>query len=176
MNTDDDSDMRTTQKELIKSLHLVEGEPLSVSDPRDYRRGMLLGFVLVLIGFVSAILFAILVAEELIISRPGWSTIVLALGGTLWVGAIGGAGFLVMHKGKLGLRIIYSLSALFVYFFCRSTVHLLFMRTRDDVYQAIWSGLWLMAWLSFAAYFHTRRSQFTHWWDSTGGGSQSGQT
>jgi hypothetical protein len=131
---------------------------------------MLLGFFLMLLGIISAIPFVL----GLIGGPPGLGTAAVAMAGILWVGAFVGAGFLLMHKGRLGLWIIYFLSAVFVYWFCTSTFHLLSTRSRNDIYLVIWNGFCLMIWLSIAQYFHNRRRQFTRWLGSTGN-SQSEQ-
>jgi len=126
-----------------------------------------MGFVLTTLGLVLGIVWGIPLVAGLFVS-PGAQTLVAAMTGMLWICAVVGAGFVIMHKGRVGLWFVYFLTAVFVYWFSAGAVHYLSTQSRNSVYRVIWNGFLLIVWLSIASYFRNRRTQFTGWWDSAG--------
>jgi hypothetical protein len=141
-----------------------ESEQIGVTDPRDYRRGTLFGSILVLVG---ALMGTLLLVSSLEPYHERVRVAVLSLiSGLAFSGMLILTGLLLVGKGKLGLWVMYFLSALFIYSFCAGTVRGVVSHTRDDVYGIMMGGILLFFWLSLAGYFHNRRKLFTGWWGS----------
>jgi hypothetical protein len=146
----------------------IENEPLAVTDPRDYRRGVLFGSVLVVIGALIGVLR--LISDLGILLDRGPSVGASILLGLVFPGTLIVAGLLLVGKGKLGLWLMYCCSALLAYEFGAGVWHDLVSNRRDSVAGIIsgvlfWAIL-LTIWFSIAGYFHNRRKQFTGWWGS----------
>jgi hypothetical protein len=144
------------------SVPQVQPEGLSPTDPRDYRRGILFGSLLVLLGILFGV-FLIIAFVGAPLTRPNIIAVVLAL---TWIAMLVVTGLLLIGKGKAGLSIMYFWSALFIYSFCANILRLFVSRGRDDVYGVMLDGALLTPWLSIAGYFHNRRKQFTGRWGS----------
>jgi hypothetical protein len=75
-------------------------------------------------------------------------------------------GVLVIGRAKLGLWLMYLLTADFVYSLIVRCVHALRTRGFDDIYRALFDACVLGVWLCIAAYFYNRRGMFTGFWGS----------
>jgi hypothetical protein len=141
----------------------IENEPFAVTDPRDYRRGVLFGSVLVVTGALIGVLSLISNLGILLDRGPNVGASILL--GLVFPGILIVTGLLLVGKGKLGLWLMYCCSALLVYEFGAGVWH------RRDSMAGIISGtsFWvvlLVIWFSIVGYFHNRRKQFTGWWGS----------
>lgn len=148
----------------MRNVPIVHAEVPSPTDPRDYRRGALLGSVLVVLGILAWVLFAVMLIADPVGKDFRW----LVLYGIIAGAAFVIPGILMIQRSKLGLWIMYLLSAMFVYDFCRGTIQALKHHTRDDIYGIYMSAALPVLWLSIAMYFHNRRALFTGWWRSEG--------
>jgi Ca2+/Na+ antiporter len=142
----------------------IENAPNGVTDPRDYRRGMLFGSILVVVGVLMGILSLVLSLQPY--HERGRVAVLSLISGLVFSGMLILTGLLLVGKGRLGLWVMYFLSALFIYSFCAGTVRGVASHTADDVYGIIMGGILLFFWLSLAGYFHNRRKLFTGWWGS----------
>lgn len=146
----------------------IENETFAVTDPRDYRRGVLFGSVLVVTGALIGVL-CVISDLGILLDR---SSIVGAsiLLGLVFPGFLIVTGLLLVGKGKLGLWLMYCCSAFLAYMFGVGVWHDLVSSRRDSMAGIIsgvlfWAIL-LTIWFSIAGYFHNRRKQFTGWWGS----------
>jgi hypothetical protein len=142
-----------------------ESESIGITDPRDYRRGMLFGSILVVAGALLGILSFVTSVEEI---QEGAPVAVMAIYyfGFALSGMLIFSGLLLVRRGKLGLWGMYFLSALFIYSFCFETVDRLVSHTQEDAYGIMMGGILLFLWLSLTGYFHNRPKLFTGWWGS----------
>ncbi|HKS80778.1 MAG TPA: hypothetical protein VJR23_04675 [Candidatus Acidoferrales bacterium] len=146
----------------MKNAPVVQLESLSPTDPRDFRHGVLFGSLLVLLGGIAAAL----VVVGLIATPFGVKDVSIIVSGLIAAGEFAIPGFLLIHRGKLGLWIMYLLSGFFAYEFCRAAIHAPQKQARDDIYGIYISGALMALWLSIAKYFYNRRALFTGWWRS----------
>jgi hypothetical protein len=135
----------------------------SSTDIRDYRRGTLLGSLIVLVGM----LFGLVVLFGLIGHNPGMhlSSILLAMALPTSFVLIG---LLIIGRAKLALWLMYLLAAALVYSFSSQFVHAFQTRRSDDIYSVFFDVIWVGFWLSIVMYFHNRRRTFTGFWGSLG--------
>jgi len=131
------------------------------TDSRDYRRGKLLGAMMVVIG-------TLLAAALIVIALSGppriawvWTIEAMVVPALLVL-----TGLLVIGRAKLALWLMYLLTADFVYSFIREFVRALTSRKSDDIYSAMFDACVLSLWLCIAAYFYNRREMFTGFWAS----------
>ena len=135
----------------------------SSTDIRDYRRGTLLGSLIVLIGMF----FGLVVLFGLISHGPGMhlSSILLAMAFPIFFILIG---LLIIGRAKLALWLMYLLAAGLLYSFSSQIVRAFQTRRSDDIYSVFFDVIWVGFWLSIAMYFHNRRRMFTGFWGSLG--------
>jgi hypothetical protein len=141
----------------------MEGGPIQPeADLQSYKFERICGWGIFAVGstiLVAAIAYAVKtgVGSELAtfyaaMARPGAGLILL----------LTGLGLVRCHR--MGLWLLYFLTAVWLYGFCLTTTHRLISGTRDDIYGIIWAALWMIAWLYVAGYFYRRRHQFTGPW------------
>jgi hypothetical protein len=75
-------------------------------------------------------------------------------------------GILVIGSAKLGLWLMYLLTADFVYSLILQFVHALRTKGFDDIYRALFDACVLSIWLCIVAYLYSRREMFTGFWGS----------
>ncbi|MGB7752323.1 MAG: hypothetical protein WCF88_12305 [Candidatus Acidiferrales bacterium] len=142
-------------------MYVAESNSLSPTDPRDYRWGKLLGWLMVVVGALFALM--LIVTEMSDASSVRWVWVIEAMIGPALLIL---TGVLVARRAKLGLWLMYLLSAGFVYSLVLQFVHAFRTRGFNDIYSALFEACVLGVWLSIAAYFHTRRGMFTGVWAS----------
>jgi hypothetical protein len=145
-----------------------EAEPLGVTNPRDYRRGILFGSVLVVIGALIGVFW--LLSDFEFISSQGPIVGMSFILGLAFPGLLIVTGLLLVNKGKLGLWMLYLCSAFLVFGFGVGVLHDVVSKKQDSVAGIIagillWGILFTM-WFSIVGYFHNRRKQFTGLWSS----------
>jgi hypothetical protein len=130
----------------------------SANDAQAYKFGRVCGWVIFAVGstiFFAGIAYAVKtgVGSEL-------ATFFAAM-------AVPGAGLILLLTGlglvrrhRVGLWLLYIVTAVWLYGFCSTTTHRLISGTRDDIYGIIWAAIWMIAWLYVAGYFYRRRHQF----------------
>jgi Ca2+/Na+ antiporter len=143
------------------SVRTVESDSLSPIDPRDYRRGNLLGSMMVLFGALLALMLIVTA-----IGNPPGLHWISVLKMTVIPAVLILIGLLVIGRAKLALWLMYLLTAEFVYSLIREFVHALRTRRSDDIYSALFDACVLSVWLCIAAYFYNRRAMFTGFWGS----------
>ena len=137
----------------------VEPHSLSPTDPRDYRRGNLLGSMRV----VVAALFALILIVGAVGDAPATNWISL-LKMIAFPALLILTGLLVIARAKLALWLGYLLTAAFVYSFIRESVHAVRTRRSDDIYNVLFDACVLPVWLCMAAYFYDRCRMFAGFW------------
>jgi hypothetical protein len=137
----------------------VDSESLSPTDPRDYRRGNLLGSMMVVVGTLLAVVFIVVA-----ISNARSMHWVSAIEAMILPVLLILTGLLVIGRAKLALWLMYLLNADFVYSLMREVVHALNARRPDDIYSMLLDACVLSVWLCIAAYFYNRRGRFTGIW------------
>ena len=143
------------------SVRSIEPDTLSPADPRDYRRGNLLGSLMAVVGALFAL---ILIAVEITgASSIRWVWVIEAM---IVPALLIFTGLLVIGRAKLALWLMYVLTAEFVYSLIREFVHALRTRQSDDIYRVLFDACVLSVWLCIAAYFYNRRRMFTGFWGS----------
>jgi hypothetical protein len=143
------------------SVHIVESESLLPTDPRDYRWGKLLGSTMVVVGAVFV--FVLVVVTMGSVPRASW---VSAFGAMIVPALLILTGLLVLGRAKLGLWLMYLLTADFVVSFARQVVHAFRTNSRDDIYDVFLGTILLSFWMCFVRYLHNRRRMFTGIWRS----------
>ena len=143
----------------------------SSTDIRDYRRGTLLGSLVVLVGMF----FGLVVLFGLISHSPGMrlSSMLLAVAFPTFFILIG---LLVICRAKLALWLMYLLAAGLVYSFSSQIVPAFLTRRSEDIYSVFFDVIWLVFWLSIVMYFHNRRRMFTGFWGSLGTNTSQNRT
>jgi energy-converting hydrogenase Eha subunit A len=142
----------------------VESDSLSAANPRDYRRGKLLGWMMVVVGALFALI--LIVTEMSDGSSIRWVWVIEAM---IEPALLILTGILVIGRAKLGLWLIYLITAGFVYSLIVKFVHALRTREFDDIYSALFDACVLGVWFCIAAYFYNRREMFTGFWVSLEG-------
>jgi hypothetical protein len=127
-------------------------------DPKDYRRGTLLGSLIVALGAF----YAWNAIRVVVIDAGGSLLFVVFL--TVMAGFVGGSGVLLMRRAKLGLWGLYCLSAYFVVLFLSGLVRNVILRSEDGAPKAIVEASLLLIWFSIVGYFFKRRRQFAKLW------------
>ena len=143
----------------------------SSTDVRDYRRGTLLGSLIVLVGM----LFGLVVLFGLISHNPGMhlSSILLAMALPTSFVLIG---LLIIGRAKLALWLMYLLAAGLLYSFLSQIVHAFQTRRSNDIYAVFFDVIWVGFWLSIVMYFRNRRRMFTGFWGSLGTNASADRT
>jgi hypothetical protein len=131
------------------------------TDPRDYRRGKLLGTMMVVIGTLLAATLIVLA-----LSGPPRIPWVWTIEAMIIPALLILTGLLVIGRAKFALWLMYLLTADFVYSLIREFAHALTTRKSDDIYNAMFDACVLSVWLCIAAYFYNRREMFTCFWGS----------
>lgn len=133
----------------------------SSTDLRDYRRGTLLGSIIVLTGILFGVvsIFVLTSSGSKLGMVPIFFAITVPSSFVL-------TGLLIIGRAKLALWLMYLLAADFVYSFLLRVAHALKTKGRDDVYGALLDLIWVGFWLSIVMYFHHRRKMFTGFWGS----------
>jgi len=139
----------------------VESDSLSAANPRDYRWGTLLGWTMVLVGALLAVIFVVIEMGDRPTVRGVWVIEAMIEPALLIL-----TGILVIGRAKLGLWLIYLITAGFVYSLIVKFVHALRTREFDDIYSALFDACVLGVWFCIAAYFYNRREMFTGFWVS----------
>jgi Ca2+/Na+ antiporter len=146
----------------VNASHNAQDLPPS-TDVRDYRRGTLLGSLIVLVGM----LFGLVVLFGLISHGSGirLPSVLLAMAFPIFFVFIG---LLIIGRAKLALWLSYLLAAGLLYSFSSQIVHVFQTRRSDDIYSVLFDFIWVGFWLSIVMYFHNRRRMFTGFWGSLG--------
>jgi hypothetical protein len=137
-------------------------------DSRDYRRGILFGSVLVVVGALIGVLW-LLSDIEFISSQRSIVGTAFALG-LAFPALLIFTGLLLLNKGKLGLWMLYCCSALLVFGFGAGVLHDVVSKKLDNsagvIAGILFWGIVFTMWFSIVGYFHSRRKQFTGLWSS----------
>jgi hypothetical protein len=134
----------------------------SANDPQAYKFGRVCGWMIVATG---AITFAAGVAYAFktgVGSELATFYAAMAVPGAGLILLLTGLGLVRLHR--MGLWLLYFLTAVWLYGFVATTYHRVISGSRDDIYGIIWASLWMIAWLYVTGYFYRRRHQFTLSW------------
>jgi hypothetical protein len=139
----------------------VESDSLSAANPRDYRWGTLLGWMMVVVGALLAVILFVIEMSD----RPNvrWVWVIEAM---IEPALLILTGILVIGRAKLGLWLIYLLAAGFMYSLIVKFAYALKTRGFDDIYSALFDACVLGVWFCIAAYFYSRRGMFRSFWGS----------
>jgi hypothetical protein len=139
----------------------VRRELESAVDPAGYRVGILLSWLLVILGS--------LFAADGIFSAIGANGAPLLYGllmTTVIAGSLAGSGLFLIRKAKMGLWGLYFLSAYWVIVFMSDLINGIARRSVAGPFTAIVETSLLLIWFSIVEYFFKRRRQFTGIWRS----------
>ena len=139
----------------------VESDSLSAANPRDYRWGTLLGWTMVVVGALLAVVLVVIEMSDRPTVRWVWVIEAMIEPALLIL-----TGILVIGRAKLGLWLMYLLTADFVYSLILQFVHALRTKGFDDIYRALFDACVLSIWLCIVAYLYSRREMFTGFWGS----------
>lgn len=143
------------------TVHASESHSLSPTNPRDNRWGPLLGRMMVVVGALFAVIFIVVVMTDA--SSIRWVWVIEA---TIEPALLILTGILVIARAKLGLWLMYLLTADFVYSLILKFLHALRTKGFDDIYIALFDACVLSIWLCIVAYLYSRRDMFTGFWGS----------
>ncbi len=153
------------------NIQTIESPPLSPTDPKDYRRGTLLGSVIALVGMLFGLVAIFAIASRIPNIRVGSILAIMIIPASFVL-----IGLLVIGRAKLALWLMYLLAADLVYSFSLQVVHALKTGRRDDVYGAMLDLVCVGFWLCIVMYFHNRRRMFTGIWGSLGTNASADRT
>jgi hypothetical protein len=139
----------------------VESDSLSAANPRDYRWGTLLGWTMVVVGALLAVVLVVIEMSDRPTVRWVWVIEAMIEPALLIL-----TGILVIGRAKLGLWLMYLLTADFVYSLILQFVHAPRTKGFDDIYRALFDACVLSIWLCIVAYLYSRREMFTGFWGS----------
>jgi hypothetical protein len=131
------------------------------TDPSGYRVGILLSWLLVILG-------GLFVAFGIFASVGGTRTSLLygLLVTAAITGTFVGSGLFLIRKAKLGLWGLYLLSSFFACSFLIRLAHAVIAKGQSGAPNAVVGGARLLIWFSIVGYFFKRRRQFTGIWGS----------
>jgi hypothetical protein len=139
----------------------VESDSLSAANPRDYRWGTLLGWTMVVVGALLAVVLVVIEMSDRPTVRWVWVIEAMIEPALLIL-----TGILVIGRAKLGLWLMYLLTADFAYSLILQFVHAPRTKGFDDIYRALFDACVLSIWLCIVAYLYSRREMFTGFWGS----------
>jgi hypothetical protein len=139
----------------------VESDSLSAANPRDYRWGTLLGWTMVLVGALLAVILVVIEMGDRPTVRGVWVIEAMIEPALLIL-----TGILVTGRAKLGLWLKYLLTADFVYSLILQFVRALRTKGLDDIYRVLFDACVRSIWLCIVAYLYSRREMFTGFWGS----------
>jgi hypothetical protein len=141
----------------------VDSDSLSTTDPQDDRWGRLFLWMMVVVGALFALI--LIVTEMSNDSSIRWVWVAEAM---IRPALLTLTGLLVIGRAKLGLWLMYLLTAGFGSSLILQFVHVLRTRGFDDIYRALFDACVLSVWSCIAAYFYSRRGMFTDFWGRFG--------
>jgi hypothetical protein len=130
-------------------------------EPQDYRHGNLLGSLMVMVGALFALILIVIEMSDTSKIRWVWVTEAM-IGPALLILT----GVLLIGRAKLGLWLMYLLTADLLYSLILKFVHAVSTRRFDDIYGALFDACVLGVWSCIVAYFCNRREMLTGFWGS----------